>query len=944
MLKKNSSNLFSYGKEDHTEETAKELSEQGAISHADAEEVTAPVTPEADVTEAGDDIGQSTPKDEITPDDKADITQTESTDDAQLEGAGNAQVAPEVASEMTELLQEGEQAQSAKDEIVQQATAEATGGDAAEGGGELDANGNAVTEEQAAINAEEDAAEDEVEDEVEEEAEAKNIHQEAAEAEEGADEELGDAINDDTQTDTDGGESTDGGDAFGSDTSTDDAGLDDDTPLEGADDFAEGGETDGTDDTTDSDTGGDVTDGETTGEDLGDAGDGTEETGTDDSAVTEEGSTDTDIDTQVDDQNAAAEVTDETTGDATDAVTEEAGDGGAAEGDAVTTDDTTAEVTEDEGPEVNKYAEVVDGDDAVTETTDTEQTDDAVAEDDDTPLEGAEDLGVNAEEDLTAAGGDMGDSDGTAATVEESITEDTAEDLQDGVDAVADATVEVEEDSGTTTDGVVEDEQPLAEGTSGDETGEGTTDVAGDVVDEAPPVDADVSDTSDVEVAVDEPADADVDGGQVEVADDDETEADFDKGEVEVKDVDTSTTDEDVEEAMADAAEVGEWGDKEEKDAELADKTIEELQKEKESLEKFRVLLEDGIANESYSPGLLAYMNAEAEPLRKRLAKLDSIVGTKTPAKVSLESYGGKDMDLAYVATLESFRGMISRLTMLGSQLPQKIENWWSRALVDKVTSRADALDKQIDLCLIQLKDSSFTTGEVTGVRGYLATDETNLVKAVASDLGITTDIAVKGIKASEQLQSTVVKGVNDIISAGSEDEIGKALDGLAALKNIKASFPNAAFDKGLLGGYKLEIREGSGSDRAEKIEALGHTGIPVGVKAAKAGENTSYTLSKGDIANLLKMAKTYVGIARKLANTTGDRAVSLATKIRTTRTRALPISAYSRVKGDESGVDAAATAMKLLAQSHVDLYKFITKHCVEVADALCGVAKKASK
>lgn len=942
MLKTNSSTLFAYGKEDHTEETAKELSEQGAISHADAEEVTAPVTPEADVTEAGDDIGQSTPKEEISPDDKADITQTESVDDAPLEGAGG-QVAPEVASEMTELLQDGEQAQSAKDEIVQQATAEVAGGDAAEGGDGLDANGNAVTEEQAAANAEEDAVENETEDDAEEEAEAKDIHQEAAEADENSDEELSDAINDDTQSDdtaseaTDSTDATEGDDAFGGT----DAALGDETPLEGA-------ETDGTDDTGTSDTTGDDAGSETTSEDLGDGSDATDDATAEDSAVTDEAGADTDVDTQVDDQNAAAEVTDETTGD-TETSEDTSGDGAAAEGDAVATDEATAEVTEDEGPEVNKYAEVVDGEETETETTDvaaddtsTDEVSTDVAEDDDTPLEGAEDLGVDAEEDLTPAGGDMGDSDGTAATVEESITDGTSEDLQDGVDAVADATAEVEEDSGETTDGVVADEQPLAEGTSGDETGEGTADVAGDVVDEAPPVDADVSDTSDVEVAVDEAAGPDTDGGQV--ADDEETEADFDKGEVEVKDVDTTTTDEDVEEAMADAAEVGEWGDKEEKDAELADKTIEELQNEKESLEKFRVLLEDGIANESYSPGLLAYMNAETEPLRKRLAKLDDVLGTKTPAKVALESFSGKDMDLAYVATLESFRGMISRLTMLGSQLPQKIENWWSRALVDKVTSRADALDKQIDLCLIQLKDSSFTTGEVTGVRGYLATDETNLVKVVAADLGITTDIAVKGIKASEQLQTTVIKGVNDIISAGSEDEIGKALDGLAALKNIKSSFPNAAFDKGLLGGYKLEIREGSGSDRSEKIESLGHTGIPVGVKANKAGENTSYTLSKGDIANLLKMAKTYVGIARKLATTTGDRAVSLSTKIRTTRTRALPISAYSRVKGDEQGVDAAATAMKLLAQAHVDLYKFITKHCVEVADALCGVAKKASK
>lgn len=920
MLKVTSQNLFRVSNEDHTEETAKELDEQGAISTADAEEVVAPITPDADTTEAGDDIGQATPKEEIGADDKADITQVEDT--TPLDGAPAVDTATDVSeqsAEMTELFQEGEQAAATKDEIVQEATAEATGGEASE---ETDINGNAVTEEQAAENAEADAAEDNIEDEVAEEAAAKDIHQEAAEADENSDEELGEAIKDDTldgDTGTDG-ENTEAG--------TDDLGdlggdtEDDDTPLEGAEDTGDSTDTTpdestaddvGTDDASagDTDNADSVTDlgvDDTSTEDpLVDSPPESNDDATDDSAETApDDSTETaDVTEEVEQQNEAADVTAEAASSDVDETAFIADATPEQSGEIPETGDTTVSDDQNDGTEIVAEAEApaTSGDDETTATQITEEPD---SEDDDTPLEGAEDLGVDAEEDLTPAGGDMGDSDGTAATVEESTTDQTAEDLQDGLDDVADATAEVEEDAG---------------------------DVVEETVDESP------AETS--EEIPDETESVDTEAGEIEET---EEPADFEAGEVDIKDVDTSTTDEDVEEAMADAAEVGEWGDADEKEADIGDKTIEELQKEKESLETFRALLELGIANERYDTGLLAFMNGSVEPFRKKMAALDQHFEDKTPAKVSLEDYSGKDMDLAYRATLESFRGMLSRITTASHRISHQVEKWWATGMVDKVKTRADALDKQIDLCLVQLKDSDFSTKDISGIRGHLSTDETNLVKAVGDDLKLTTDISVKGIKASEGFQNNLVKALNDVIGAGSDKEIDKALDAAAALRGTKEAFPSTAFTKGLLGGCKLEMREASGSSRNDKLEALGHTGIPVGVKSGKTSESSTYKLSKGDIANLLKFAKTYVGLARKLADTTGDRAVSSVSKIRTTRDRALPIGADSRVKGDEQGVDALATAMKLAAQAHVDLYKFITKHCVDVADACCGVAKKAIK
>lgn len=867
MLKLNSKNMFSIGNEDHAEESAKEIGEQGAVGTADTEEVVAEVTPEVDVEEAGDDIGQATPVEGIEPDDKADITSTEIEveEDIPLEGATT-----EESDEVTELLQEGESASATKGEIVSAAITEATG--SSPEGEDTDVNGNALTEEQAEVNDAEEAVEDEVDEEAKEESQAKDIHQEAAEADENATEELGDAIDDDTIEEGD------------------------DTPLDGAEEDASIGDTDsptdesGSDDVLDDEADVPADDASAT-DDAGDEGESDPDLET------------TDVDTEVEDQNAAADVTAEAASADADQTEFIAGDTPEQHGDV-----DVDELVANDGEEVVAEAEP-----AVQNEEDVSTVNSNVEEDEDegTPLEGAEELDVEVEEDLTPTETDGPiDEDQSGATVEESITDQTAEDLQEGVDDVAEATAEVEEDSGeSTTEGA--DEEVLAEV-------------------EEPETEEVVEETTDTEGP-------DVEAGEVEET---EEEANFDEGEVDVKDVDTDTTDEDVAEAMDDAAEVGEWGEKEEKDADLADKTIEELQKEKESLEEFRCLLEIGIATEKYQPALLAYKTEQMRPVYERFAKLDSSL----PARVSLEDYAAGDMDLAYRASLESVRGVISRISTATHSISHMVEKWWASGMIDKVTKRADALDKQIDLSLTQLQDADYSPKDIGGIRGYLATTETNLVKAVADDLKITTDIAIKGIKASEGLQDNLVKALNDIMAAGTPDAIDRVLEAVANLKDTKADFPKAAFDGKLLGGYVLEMREQKAGDRNSRIEALGHNGIPVGVKANKSPEGGTYKLTKGDIANLLKMAKTYVALARKLANTTGDRAVNSVTKIRTTRDRALPIAVDTRVKGDERGVDATATAMKLAAKAHVDLYKFITKHCVEVADACCGVAKKAIK
>lgn len=856
MLKLNSSNLFTISKEDHTDETTKELDEQGTVEVADSEEVVAEVTPSTDVEDAGDDIAQATPTEEVGADDKADITQTPDT----------------VQEEVTTLLTEGEQAKTVKEDIVQAATAQVEGGDSTA----TDVNGNGITEEQAAENAETDAIEDEVELEEETEAKDKDIHQEAADAEDSADTELDDALGadgsdsvaDEATDDTSSADVDDGGDQGDLGIDADAGGVDeplpdDETPLDGAEDQV---------------------DSETT---------EVEET-TDSTPSTDESGDDvTDVDQEVEDQNEAADVTAEAAssdvdqtefieGDTPEQKGEVSASGVLPEEDLADNDGDTIVAEAEPAPQ---NTEDVSTDNSTTDI------DEPASEDDEVPLDGAEPLEVDETDPLVDRNQDTAGEDGSAATVEESTTDQTAEDLDEATDEVAETTEVVEEDS-----------TPVEEETE--------TEV------------------------VDGP---DTEAGEIEETDE---EADLDEGELDVRDVDPETTDEDVEEAMADAAETGEWGDAEAEQADIADMTIEELQKEREALEMYRVTIEHAIATESYNAPYIATVNMMVEPLRRRL----NGISDKPISRVSVESYDYRDLDLVYQASLESIRGFISRLSSANRSLVQSVEKWWASGIVDKVTKRTDALDKQIDLTLVKLKDSEYSTKDVKGIRGYLSTSESNLTKAVADDLAVTSDIAVKGIKASEAFQNTLVKALNDIVTANNGTEIDSVLDKVEDLKGTKQDFPSTAFDRGLLGGYKLEWRKAGGGDRSEKIEALGHTGIPVGVKATKKSEGGDFKLTKGDLTNLLKMAKVYTALARKLATTTGDRAVASVSKIRLTRERALPLSAETRVTGDEHGIDSLATAMKLVAKAHVDLYKFTTTHCIEVADACCAVVNKAIK
>lgn len=834
--------------------------EQGEVSTADTEEVVSEIEPEADVTEAGDDVGQATPDEAFDgTTDQADITV--GSDSA---GPAPTDTAAVDAAAVENTIKEGEEVAQGQADIIQQAEATASeienGGDAA--GADSDVNGNSITPEEVAENEHEEEVAAEIDAENDEEVTATDVVAEETpleEAEALADE-LSDDVSDDAEESTDdalGEDSADsgidgsdtGGDDFGGgETSTDgssDDFDDDDVPLEGAEVAS---------DVADSEVSEESTDG--TDEATGDA--ALPEGDTPDTEVTE-GDTDS-VQDSVDDQNAAADVTAE-------AASSDVNDTAAIKGEDVAQDDD--EIPLDVDVDDSFKQKEVDGNPSYSDNAQ-DDTAATVQETIDNPDGTEESLAKDISDDAASDNEEM-----TAA-----IDETEGEDATDAVDADAEIDESQSEIDPTTdaTDGIDDVEQ---ESQIGDE-------------------------------------------GEIE----DTNDADFAEGEVDIPDVDTEVTDDDVAVAEVAAADEEVRADKDEQLAADAQKTVEELQEEAKGLEAFIQRLEEGISNESYNAATIVQGYPMLDKHKLMWGEGD------TP---SLEDYGPKDLDLLYVASLESARGFLSRTLQLSTRLRDQLLKWWERPMVTKIVKRADAIQKSADKALMGLKDSPFNGGEVKGISGYLSTNKDGLVRAVADDLKYTTAIATRGLSGNESLVHSIVKALDDITTAKTPAVIKQALTASKNIKSSKSNYPQEAFTKGaLMGNWKLEMKDGS----------IGTSGIPVAVKETSGDRKTSFNLTKADLGNFIVMAKTYAAIAKKAAETIGDTAVEEYPSFQHARARALPMKDIGRIQGDwgdEKEIDALAEDMLKVSKAHHDAYKFIVKHALDMAEALVAVVNKAA-
>ncbi len=821
--------------------------EDKPVETVDATNVEASAEPESDVVEAGDELAQATPTEEVKPDgdletveeplagetseEPSGIPEPMATTNESAAEAAAAQAEEAQAAEVKELTEQAEQIQATQQETVEAAAADAEAIEA----NETDVNGNTVPaedttgEQNVDITNSGDAGETELTNDVE---------------------------SLDTETTVD-----DGGETATADT----IGEEPETPVEEVEETSEA----------------EI-------EEVADVSDAAPELDNTEPATVEGGETQGgDEELPELEPEAQTEANDQVDGVSTPEVEE-----GADEVTVPEVEESIAETTEEEVSE---------------DVAETEEVNEEIAEDstDDIPAEE-----TPVEEQVTET---------EESTVEEIPAEE--EPVVEETEVEEETPAEVEE---TPEEDIVNEEETPVE-------------TEAEVVDEQVEDQSESTDET-TDVAEDEPVLEEIEEDEPDGEIDDDGEANFDEGELDIEDVDTDVTEDDVAEAVKEADEAEEEADADEEEAIDASRTIEDLQKEKESVEGFMEILKYGLSQESYSVQTLILSQVKLDELKKAF-------GDYAPSVPSMEQYGKEDLDKYYAASLESFRGFLSRITGLKRALNEKLIKWWEGPLVTKVKKRSQALNKDVDLALTKLGKSNIGRETVKGISSDMATKETNLVQAVAKDLRVTSEIAVKGVKDSERALQEVVGVINKAVTEGGYDKTGPLVK--TALNIKPAKYPENMANA-LMGGWAIEYEKGPrGGD--SKIEALAYTLVPVFKKIKVEDRQVSFDVTKADLANMLKMAKAYVALADKLADSVGSKAIDDIINLDVTRNRALSTGSSefdttSRASGwdEQAELDDLASAMLKVSYAHVDAYKFVTQHALDVADGIVSVVRKA--
>lgn len=621
--------------------------------------------------------------------------------------------------------------------------------------------------------------------------------------------------------------------------------------------------------------------------------------------------------------------------------TSEADLAGTPDSDAAALDSTPEETTDGEVAGDDTVIEELPGGDATPEETNDEidvvtpelQGEIASSDDDSTPSETGDEAPIEetseeVQEDVieTETTDDVISEDAGSADIEQVESEEpvveeevvTDEPVVDETETVVEEPV-VDEVETT-------DEEPILEETS-EETPEEipaeAEETQEEVVDEVP---EETVEDKDLEEQVEE------EDGEI----DEEGDANFEDGELDIEDVDTDVTEEEVAEAKVEADEAEEEADADDEEIVDASKTIEELQAEKESVESFIGILKYGLEKGDFQPQFMIMSQSKLDQLSKAF-------GEHAPSIPSMESFGKDDLDQYYTSSLESFRGFLNRISNLNRSLLEAVDKWRHSGIVKKVKSRSKALNKDVDLALVKLQDAKIGTVSVKGVNASLATTDTNLAQAVAKDLRVLSEIAVKGLRDSERVQQEVVNVIDKAVTDGGKGKTGPLVQ--TALNIKPAKYP-VVKNGDLLGGWVLETEVG-GRGKDSDIEKLAYTTVPVAKKTKVEGRGVTYDLSKGDCANLLKLAKAYVALADKLADSAGSKAVESFLANTTVRDRALNINGISRATrastwDEQSQLDDLATVLLKVAEAHVSIYKFTTQHALDVAEGIVAAVRKA--
>lgn len=436
-------------------------------------------------------------------------------------------------------------------------------------------------------------------------------------------------------------------------------------------------------------------------------------------------------------------------------------------------------------------------------------------------------------------------------------------------------------------------------------------------VEEAPPVTEDVDSEAEIDSETPDASESDADG--IDEEDSFETE-----------DLDPEVTEDQAAEAEAIADEVAEAEDADAVQAIDEENTIEEIEEDVAAVERYSTVLEMGLKRKQFSPQYLMAANSQLQMWK------DSFGDQPCPAVPSLEDFNENDLEAAYTASLESFRGFLKRFRDMQTRLGQGVMDYWRKGgLVRKIESRAAAINKNADVASQKITESDIQGAkEIKGISADLSSKSGNLIQGIQADLKTTTAMASKGLQANEKFLVTVTDTLLKAINTGGVGKVEELLRPIDALKSPVSAYPPSVFDGSMLGGVKLDkAKEGSGDSIKDEIPSPGREKVER-IKEAK--------LTKGDLVNLLKFAKVYTGIAQDIAKKTGVPAAERVAHAKNLRSQALDDNAQATSWNESKRLDYLTSDLPSAMKRHIEVYKFTAGHALDVAEALVTLVRKA--
>lgn len=365
---------------------------------------------------------------------------------------------------------------------------------------------------------------------------------------------------------------------------------------------------------------------------------------------------------------------------------------------------------------------------------------------------------------------------------------------------------------------------------------------------------------------------------------------------------------------------------------------------EQASVEHYITLLRHGLKHKQYSPQFATLAQDKMEKLGATL---------QMPITTGLENYGGgaEDMEAYYTSSLETFTGLGKRLGDLGKRIGESINQGIENTLFKNGRKKAvAAINTQADALSAELSKVTGTKAEVNaaGVAKALSVGKkfpgAGLVAAVANDQRLTSVAATKGFTDAGKYVGELSSCIDGATTSGGPGKTGEWVKKAAAAKGPHASFPAELFSTGLMGGFQLEGQAPApGGDARSAIKLIGKQGLPTTTANRGTSGEAAVTLSKADIANLIKSAKVYAAMADKVTNSDGG-AIFTALQRNVEKYQRWANTGDTATWTETKDIGYLVDQMPTVIWRHFHLYRGITNHCIDTAEALLKLAKQAIK